>query len=54
MAEVKDCLVGTWEGQQLRPLMMVRIVMMAVVVMAVVMVVVMVVPMAMAGNCEKS
>ena len=36
MAEVKDCLVGTWEGQQLRPLMMVRIVMMAVVVMVVV------------------
>ena len=36
MAEVKDCLVGTWEGQQLRPLVMVRIVMMAVVVMVVV------------------
>ena len=33
MAEVKDCLVGAWEGQQLRPLVIVRIVMMAVVVM---------------------
>ena len=36
MAEVKDCLVGAWEGKQLRPLVMVRIVMMAVVVMVVV------------------
>ena len=36
MAEVKDCLVGTWEGEQLHPLVMVRIVMMAVVVMVVV------------------
>ena len=36
MAEVKDCLVGAWEGQQLCPLVMVRIVMKVAVVMVVV------------------